>query len=258
MTSLSVVVITLNEERNISRCLESVRAIADEIVVVDSGSSDTTPQICAHYGARFVTHPFEGHIQQKNFALTQCTHDAVLSIDADESLSPELCVSIARVKNEWTADGYSMNRLTNYCGTWIRHGGWYPDRKVRMFRKSQGAWTGVNPHDRFALSLPSARVVHLSGDLLHYSYYTVSDHLRQVDYFTGITAREMAMQGRSAGVFRTIVAPPFRFFRDYVIKGGWMDGYHGLVVAAISAHAVFIKYVKLRHITQQEHGIHHG
>lgn len=248
---LSVAVITYNEERNIGRCLASVQGMADEIVVVDSGSTDRTVAMAASAGARVVVHPFEGHIQQKNVAIAQCRHDWVLSLDADEALTPELAQSIKKVLSSPEYDGYEMNRLTNYCGSWIRHGGWYPDRKLRLFRRGRGAWTGINPHDRYELNDRSARAGRLDGDLLHYSYRTLSDHLRQIDYFTGITAAEMHRAGKRAPLWRLLLAPPFRFLRDYLLKGGWMDGVHGFVIAALSSSAVLVKYVKLRHLYRE-------
>lgn len=253
---LSVAVITYNEERNIERCLASVRGLADEIVVVDSGSTDRTSAMASASGARVIVHPFEGHIQQKNFAITQCRHEWVLSLDADEALTPELTASIRNALSAPAYHGYEMNRLTNYCGSWIRHGGWYPDRKVRLFRKDKGAWTGINPHDRYELSDPSAALGRLKGDLLHYSYRSVSDHLKQIDYFTGISATELYRAGKRTSLWRLVVAPPFRFIRDYVLKGGWMDGVHGFVIAALSSTAVLVKYVKLRHLDRegQTHG----
>ncbi|MEK6565704.1 MAG: glycosyltransferase family 2 protein, partial [Bacteroidota bacterium] len=132
MTRLSVVIITHNEEQNIARCLESIRGVADEIVVVDSFSTDKTRAICQKHGARFIRHKFEGHIEQKNFAMRQAKSPYILSLDADEALSPELRQSILDVKNNWASDGYRINRLTNYCGAWIRHCGWYPDTKLRL------------------------------------------------------------------------------------------------------------------------------
>jgi glycosyltransferase involved in cell wall biosynthesis len=253
---LSVAVITYNEERNIERCLASVVALADDIVVVDSGSTDRTVELATAAGARVLMHRFEGHIQQKNHAIEHCRHDWVLSLDADEALSAELAASIRAVLTAPRHDGYAMNRLTQYCGSWIRHGGWYPDRKVRLFRRGRGAWAGVNPHDRYELTDRHATVGRLSGDLLHYSYASISDHLRQIDYFTGITASELHRSGKTAPLWRIVLAPPFRLFRDYILKGGWMDGFHGFVIAILSSTAVLIKYAKLRHLRRE--GQRHG
>lgn len=251
MAPLSIAIITYNEERNILRCLNSVRDLANEIVVVDSGSTDRTRSLALEAGARVVEHAFEGHIQQKNYALSCCTHEWVLSLDADEALSDEVRDALRNVLQDPRHDGYRMNRLTNYCGSWIRHGGWYPDRKLRLFRRTKGSWTGVNPHDRFELHDPNAAVGQLRGDLLHYSYRTISDHLRQIDYFTDITARELWSRGMTAPVWKIILAPPFRFLRDYVLKGGCLDGFHGFVIASLSAGSVLIKYTKLRHLVRE-------
>jgi glycosyltransferase involved in cell wall biosynthesis len=243
---LSAVIITYNEERNIARCLDSLKDLADEIVVVDSYSTDATVAICSSSGAKVFQSKFEGHIQQKNYAVEKASFAYILSLDADEVLSEELRRSIAAAKSAWNYDGYEMNRLTNYCGSWIKHGGWYPDRKLRLFDKRKGKWTGVNPHDRYTLNDAQAPVGELSGDILHYSYYSISDHLKQVDYFTEISARVLFEQRRKVSLARLIIAPGFRFFRDYVLKFGFLDGYNGFVVCKISSYAVFLKYAKLR------------
>ncbi|MGD1045933.1 MAG: glycosyltransferase family 2 protein [Bacteroidota bacterium] len=251
MIQLSVVIITYNEERNIARCLDSLKGIADEIIVVDSYSTDKTIEICNSYGAKVFQHKFEGYIQQKNYALETTSFNYVLSLDADEVLSDELRTSIAAVKSDWKYDGYEMNRLTNYCSAWIRHGGWYPDRKIRLFDKRKGKWTGVNPHDRYALNESHALVGYLRGDILHYSYYSISEHIKQVDYFTEISARVLFEQKRKASLPRLLGFPVFRFIRDYIFKCGFLDGYYGFVVCVISSHAVFLKYAKLRELWKQ-------
>ena len=248
MIQLSVVIITYNEERNIARCLDSLKEIADEIIVVDSYSTDKTVEICNSYGAKVFQHKFEGHIQQKNFALEKASFVYVLSLDADEVLSDELRTSIASAKSVWNYDGYEMNRLTNYCGAWIRHGGWYPDRKIRLFDKRKGKWTGVNPHDRYSMNDANRSVGYLRGDILHYSYYSITDHIKQVDYFTEISAHVLFEQKRKASLVRLLVAPVFRMFRDYFLKGGFLDGYYGFIVCMISSYAVFLKYAKLREL----------
>ena len=148
---LSAVIITKNEEKNIARCLDSLSNIADEIVVVDSYSTDKTEEICLNYNVRFIKHHFEGHIEQKNYALSQTTYQHVISLDADEALDEVMQNSILEVKKEWSFDGYSMNRLTNYCGKWIWYGNWYPDTKLRLWDKSKGQWGGLNPHDKFMM-----------------------------------------------------------------------------------------------------------
>jgi glycosyltransferase involved in cell wall biosynthesis len=247
---ISVVIITFNEERNLARCLGSVKEVADDVVVVDSFSTDGTERIAREHGARFVQHAFAGHIEQKNWAITQAKHPWVLSLDADEALDPVLAAAIDRVKQDPQADGYTMNRLTNYCGSWIRHGGWYPDRKLRLWNSRKGRWGGTNPHDRFEMDAGS-RTAHLDGDLLHYSYHTISDHVKQADYFTSIAAKAMHARGRRAGVLKLLLSPWAKFIGGYFLQGGMRDGFHGFVIARISAHATFLKYAKLRQLWRE-------
>jgi glycosyltransferase involved in cell wall biosynthesis len=247
MINLSVVVITFNEERNIGRCINSVKAVADDIVVVDSFSTDRTEEICMKEGVRFVTHKFEGHIEQKNWAITQAKYPHVLSIDADEELSEDLKKSIIEVKNNWTKDGYTLNRLTNYCGKWIRHCGWYPDTKLRLWDSSKGKWGGMNPHDRYEL-VKGASKAHLKGDLYHFSFYTIEQHLAQADKFTDILAKAMFEKGKTSTFLKILIKPAFKFFKDYFILLGFLDGYYGYIVCKISAHATLIKYDKLKQL----------
>ncbi|WP_315818708.1 glycosyltransferase family 2 protein [Paraflavitalea speifideaquila] len=163
MSFLSVVIITFNEEKNIKRCLESVQSVADEVIVVDSLSTDGTKRICNEFGVRFIEQAFLGYIEQKNFALDQASHDLVLSLDADEAIDEVLKGAILRVKQEGVAaDGYIMSRCSNYCGKWIRHGTWYPDRKLRLFNRQKARWGGVNPHDKIVLGA-GARTGRLGG-----------------------------------------------------------------------------------------------
>ena len=170
---ISCVVITYNEEKNIERCIKSVEGVVDDIVVVDSFSTDRTKEICTELNVRFVEHAFEGHIGQKNYAITLAKHPHILSLDADEALSEKLKDSIEEVKQNWRSDGYYFNRLTNYCGKWIEHCGWYPDKKLRLWDSRLGEWTGINPHDRYEMK-DEAKLQFINGDLLHYSYYTSS------------------------------------------------------------------------------------
>lgn len=244
MAGISAVIITYNEERNIARCLTSLQGLVDEIVVVDSFSNDHTVEICREFGARIIQNPFSGHIQQKNFALDQAKNDYVLSLDADEEVSASLAKSILQVKNNPQAQGYSMNRLSNYCGKWIHHGSWYPDRKLRLFDRRVVRWGGENPHDK-AIPASGARVEHLSGDIHHYSYYTLDEHIRKLDYFSGIAAQSLFQKGRSAGLVKIVFRPGLAFVRDYVLRGGFLDGYEGFLIARLTAWYTFQKYVKL-------------
>ncbi len=251
MPQISVVIITFNEERNIGRCLDSVKGIADDIVVVDSFSTDRTKEIVLEKGARFIEHTFEGHIQQKNWAITQARFPFILSLDADEAPDEELCGEIMRVKENWNFDGYSFNRLNNYCGKWIRHGGWYPDRKLRLWDSSKGEWGGVNPHDKFILN-PGCKLGYIRGNLLHYSFYTISQHILQVNKFSDISSKADLERGKRTNLFQIYFAPKWKFIRDYLFKLGMLDGYYGYIVAKISAQARLLKYIKMREIQKNE------
>lgn len=245
MDKLSVVIITFNEERNIRRCLESVLQVADEIVVVDSLSTDRTKQICHEYEVQFHEQKFLGYIEQKNFALKFATYDYVLSLDADEALSDELISSILKVKKDLKYGGYTMNRLTNYCGKWIHHCGWYPDEKLRLFKHELGSWGGVNPHDKFMFD-KSVQTIHINGDLLHYSYYTLDDHFKQIERFTDIAAGELHGKGKKVSLTKLWLSPVVRFVRDYFFLSGFLDGKSGFRICRLSAYATYLKYKKLK------------
>lgn len=247
---ISAVIITFNEDKNIGRCLDSLNEVADEIVVVDSFSTDRTEEICNDKGARFIRNPFEGHVEQKNYAMSRANHDHILSLDADEALSEELKKSILSAKNNWNYDGYSFNRLNNYCGKWIRHCGWYPDKKLRLWDRKKGGWGGVNPHDRVMMDKNSS-ISHLPGDLFHYSYYTIAENISQVNKFSDIAARAAYEKGRRSNFMIDIcLNPAFTFVKKYFIKLGILDGYYGFVISIISAFGKFLKYVKLRELNR--------
>jgi glycosyltransferase involved in cell wall biosynthesis len=244
-SKLSGVIITFNEEQNIGRCIDSLQGIVDEIVVVDSYSTDRTREICQEKNVQFYEHPFEGHIQQKNYALSKCEYGFVLSLDADEALDEVLQKSILEVKSAFQFDAYSFNRLTNYCGTWIRHCGWYPDKKIRLWNKNKGHWGGENPHDKVVMDASSS-LVHLEGDLLHYSYYTKEDHFKQIAYFTDISSKAAFDNGIRSNFFTLIFKPIFKFFRDFILKRGFLDGKAGFLISCRSAYATYLKYKKIR------------
>lgn len=247
MTPISLVVITFNEEKNIARCLESAQGIVDEIVVLDSFSTDRTKEICLHYGAKFYQHQFDGHIEQKNRAITYASYPHILSLDADEVLSDTLRESIKKVKTNWQADGYYFNRLTNYCGKWIKHCGWYPDRKLRLWDSRKGKWGGLNPHDKYILET-GAKQQFIKGDLLHYSYHSITEHSKQADNFTNITAKIAFVRGKRSSILKIWLFPKWKFVRDYFFKRGFLDGYYGYIVCKISAHATFLKYTKIKQL----------
>lgn len=246
MPQISVVIITFNEEKNIARCLDSVKDIADEIVVLDSFSSDKTKEICESKGVSFYQHKFDGHIQQKNRAITYAKFPHILSLDADEALDDTLKKSILEVKNNWNKDGYYMNRLTNYCGHWVRHCNWYPDKKLRLWDSRKGAWTGINPHDKYEMKDGDKNTGYLKGDILHYSYYSVEDHYKQVEYFTNIASKAFFEAGKKAPLYKLMVNPIAKFIDHYILHLGFLDGKAGYLISKISAYATYLKYKKLR------------
>ena len=246
MPKLSVVIITLNEERNLERCLRSIAGLADEVVVVDSGSTDRTKDICSAYGARFIVQPFLGYVAQKNFATEQATHDWVLNLDADEEVSADLQDSIRNVLKAPEAAAYKLGRMTNYCGYWIRHSGWYPDIKIRLYDRRTGRWQGEQIHEYWEPASTETRIGEVRGILYHYSYYTISDHLRQIEKFSEILARRAVNAGKTASILKILAAPGWKFFTDFIIRLGFLDGYHGYLVCRLSATATFAKYSKIR------------
>lgn len=251
MIKLSVVIITFNEERNIVRCLKSLEGIADEIVVVDSWSTDSTELLCKPFNVRFLQHAFEGYAQQKEWATAQASEDYILSLDADEELSSQLRTSIQEVKNNWSADGYSFNRLTNYLGKWIKHCGWYPDTKLRLYDRRKGGWDGKHIHESIEMQ-PDASQAVLKGDLLHYSYYSIQQHIAQFNKFTDISAIEAAREGKKANLFLAVVKGIWKFKRDYIFKLGFLDGYYGFVICAMGGFATFSKYLKIRELNKKK------
>jgi len=250
-TPLTATIITFNEERNIERCLLSLQGVADEIVVVDSFSKDRTREICERYGVRFIENAFGGHIQQKNFAIDQASNDWILSLDADEALRDDLKKSILDVMNSPQGVAYRFNRLTNYCGTWVKHSGWYPDKKVRLVNKNHARWTGVNPHDRLDTTRGESTMF-IQGDLLHYSYYTREDHLKQIEYFSSIAAKELFARGKKTGSLLIYLKVCVQYLKNILFKAGFLDGRAGWTIARLSAYATYRKYTKLQQLNRGE------
>ncbi|MEE4196591.1 MAG: glycosyltransferase family 2 protein [Bacteroidales bacterium] len=245
MKKISATIITYNEEKNIRRCLESLQGVADEIVVVDSFSKDKTREICQQYNVHFFERPFKNYSDQKNFAIEQTRYELVLSIDADEEISDTLKKSIINVKENNHSDGYYFNRITNYCGRWIKHSGWYPNHQLRLWKKAKGKWVGII-HE--SLSIPKTSCTHIQGDLFHYSYENFSQHLLKIDKFTDFQAREMFDKQKRTTCFHIVVKPFLRFFRHYFLKLGFLDGLEGFIISIHSAYGQFLKYIKLRHL----------
>ena len=242
MPKISAVIITKNEERNIGRCLDSLKGIVDEILVVDSFSEDRTREISEKAGAKFVEQQWMGYSATKNWANDQAEGPYILSLDADEALSSELRNSIEKVKGSMNGV-YEFNRLTNYCGKWIRHSGWYPDRKVRLFPKGKARWEGEYVHETLKTDADQPKT-HLTGDLYHYSYYQIREHIARANKYSDLAAQKIVDAGKGGLLFKCMVNPYFRFWKHYLLKGGFLDGFYGFVISVIASFEVFLKYAK--------------
>lgn len=241
--SISAVIITKNEEKNIERCLDSLTGIADEIIVVDSYSEDNTPKICTEKKVRFIQVNWMGYSETKNHANSYAESAYILSLDADEALSEELRAELIEMKsNGFTKEAYSIKRLTNYCGKWIYHCGWYPDWKLRLWKRGKGEWKG-EIHEKIELS-DSASIGKLRSDILHYSYYNINEHIRQMISFTDLMAKDYYQKNIPIGIGKLIFSPFVKFFRAYFLFGGFRDGFYGFVICTLSSMATFLKYAK--------------
>jgi glycosyltransferase involved in cell wall biosynthesis len=241
---LTVTVVTLNEESNLRRCLGSLGDLASEIVVIDSGSTDGTKAVADDFGAQWHHQAWKGFRDQKNFALSKSSEPWVLCLDADEELSSELREEIARFLKsaDETTSGASFPRLSRFLGRWIRHGDWYPDRKLRLFRREQGRFVGELGHDRVEVD---GRVTRLSSDLLHYSYPTVNSFLEKLNGFSdAFLAKELAA-GKSWSLLHNLVRPWWRFFRGYILRRGFLDGFPGYWIAKATAFSAFVRHSRL-------------
>jgi glycosyltransferase involved in cell wall biosynthesis len=244
MIQLSVVVITYNEEENIERCLKSIVSVADEILVVDSYSTDKTVAIAESMGARVIQNPFKGFIQQRAFAVKNAKFDYILALDADEVVSPELLVSLQSAKEDWTCDCYYTNRLNKFGQRWIRHGAWYPDRKMRFFDRRKVTFGGLEPHDQI---LPDEGVStgFLKGDLQHFMQENIFERIQKINEFSTVAARSLHKKGVKGTYFRLMYKPFARFWGDYLFKWGMLDGFYGFFLACASAHYAFYREAKL-------------
>ena len=240
---ISVAIVTLNEEANLPRCLESVRAIAAEIVIIDSGSTDRTQEIAQEFNARFETVAWSGFIAQKNRALDACTQPWVLFLDADEALSPELAASLKALfeNGEPQADGYGLNRRTWYLGAWIWHA-WYPEWRLRLLRRGTGRWGGMDPHASLEFTGVSAR---LEGDLLHYSFRDLQDHLQRTIRYARTMADSYAARGRKFRWYYLVLSPWIAVAKHLILKQGWRDGWRGWIISIVRGIDCFAKYAFL-------------
>lgn len=244
MEKLSVVIICFNEEKNIARCIDSVKDVADEVLILDSWSTDQTVAIAESKGAVVKQEVFRGFIEKKNKAIELASYDFVLSLDADEALNPLLAHSILRIKENFSARAYRMNRCSNYCGKFIRHGSWYPDAKIRLFDRRIARWGGTNPHDQIVLQ-DDIPVEHLRGDILHYSYHTVSEHVIQNNKLSTIAAESLFASGKKTNLLNIFIRPWWAFCVSFVFRAGFLDGLFGFVIAIQIAHMTFLKHLKL-------------
>ncbi len=240
---ISACIIALNEADRIDDCLASVD-FCDEILVVDSHSTDATRERAAARGAKVIERDWPGHVKQKEFAIRAAGHDWVLCVDADERVTPELRAEILALRDQGfpARAGWSFPRKTFYLGRFIEHGLWYPDRQLRLFDRRRGRWGGHDPHDKVLLDGAPGR---LRGDMLHYSYRDLDDHLRTIDKYTTIMARGLHDRGRRATALDLVTHPLARFVRGYVFKLGFLDGWRGLLIAFLAAHYARLKYAKL-------------
>jgi glycosyltransferase involved in cell wall biosynthesis len=242
---ISATIITFNEEKKLEFCIKSLLNVADEIIVVDSYSTDLTENICRKYPVKFHLHQFKDYVSQKNHATTLATYDYILSLDADERLSEELQKSILDVKSNWgDTDGFIVRRFNNYCGKWMHFSGWYPENKIRLWDRRKGKWEGADVHE--VVKIPSRKVKRLKGHLLHYAYLSVDEHIRQTYKFADMAARAKYKNGEKANFFiNVILSPLFRFVKTYFFQLGFLDGYYGFIVCTTAAAMTFFKYVKL-------------
>ncbi len=243
INKISAVIITKNEERNIERCLKSLEGIADEIIVIDSFSTDSTEDICKKYNVKFVKQEFIDYSISKNYGNSLSGFPFILSLDADEEISKELKKSIVEVKADLKVDGYQFNRKTNYCGQWINHCGWYPDTKLRLFRKTKASWKG-KVHETLDLADGSSEF--LKGDILHYSFASIENHVEKSNKYAEMAALDLFEKQRKVSVMKIAFAPPFEFFKKYFIQKGFLDGFYGFVICKMSAYYKFYKYARLK------------
>lgn len=240
---ITATIITRDEQDNIARAIRSV-GFCDEILVVDSGSTDQTVAIAKSLGATVICKDWPGYAAQKNFAAEQARHDWILSLDADEAVTPRLATSIQLLTPASVrCAGYDFPRLARYCGRWIRHSGWYPDRKVRLYDRTRGRWVGKYVHE--SVQVDGERG-HLDGDLLHYTCDSIEAHRANLERYTDLAARELRESGRSVGALHPLLAPIHSFVKAYVLQLGFLDGRAGITIARMAARYVYLKYSKAR------------
>jgi glycosyltransferase involved in cell wall biosynthesis len=250
-SKLTATIITLNEERNIGRCIDALLPIADEIIVLDSFSSDRTVEICLEKGVRVEQKEWMGYAASKNYLNSLASNDYIFSVDADEAPDEQLQQAILEEKEKGFEVIYAVNRLTNYCGKWIYYSGWYPDVKTRIFPNSLSKWEGEFVHETLSIKgNPSPKL--LVGNLLHYSYYSFEDHRKRADKYSLLTAQKMYAAGKRASFMKPILSAIGRFISMYIIKLGFLDGKMGFKIAWISAQSNRVKYNELKRLNREQ------
>ncbi|UCC40471.1 MAG: glycosyltransferase family 2 protein [Candidatus Aminicenantes bacterium] len=243
---ISAVIITYNEEKRLEPALKSLDGIASEIIVVDSFSRDDTVRLAKKYTNRIFQRKWTNFSDQKNYANSQASNPWILSLDADERLSPELREEILRVKeSEPDCYGFSMPREVFYLGKWIRHSGWYPDRKIRLFRKDKARWEGEYVHEKLVIE---GKIQKLNGSIYHFTYRDISDHLDRINRFSHLGAQKLYIQRKKCRWYHLVFLPFFRFMKSYFLRAGFLDGFAGFVISALNGYSIFIRYAKLREI----------
>jgi len=243
---ISVVIITYNEEKRLEPALQSVSGLASEIIVVDSHSEDETVSIANKFTDKVFQRKWTNYADQKNFANSKAAYTWILSLDADERLSPDLKKELILLRQtEPRCAGYSIPRQVYYLGRWIRHSGWYPDRKVRLFRKDKARWEGEYIHEKLVLD---GLIGRMSSPIYHFTYRNIHDHIQRINLFSGLGAQKLYAQKKKCRWFHLCFLPFLRFFKSYIWKAGWLDGFAGFVIAVLHGYAAFARYAKLREI----------
>jgi glycosyltransferase involved in cell wall biosynthesis len=250
MTPISAIVITLNEEKKIKRCIESLRKVADEVIVIDSFSTDSTVSICESLGAKIIQRQFTSYYEQKNYGLSVATHNYILSLDADEYLSPELMQSILELKPNLKDVAYRMKRRSSYQGKWVKYGSWAPDWQLRLWNKTQGKWNLHEIHERVDLQA-GTKVQKMNGFILHESYSGSQQAIEKIQLFSSIYS-SFYLKKKRISVFGIMLHSSFAFFKSYFVKLGFLDGYAGLAVAISIANHTFYKYAKLYELSSSK------
>ncbi len=242
MPNLSLVVISFNEEKNIERCISSCNGVVDEVIIFDSYSSDKTIDICYKLGAKVIQHKFDGYITQKNRAVQSAKNDWILSLDADESLSEKLKEDILNIKDNLKEGyAYQFNRRNYYCGKSIKHSGWYPDSRIRLFNRKEAKWDGSTPHELVHIESHVKKEV-LTSDILHQAYDSIDEHKKKSKQYALMAALELSHKSKAYLINKLIFSPSFRFLKHYLLRLGFLDGWRGLTISRIIFSEVYLKY----------------